>query len=73
MRSLVDDDWTKFSEYYISTMFPFGRMARDTMGPGNLVENPIRVMEKLTGFPLLNLQKEIKKIKDSDREVPTPG
>ena len=73
MRSLVDDDWSKFSEYYIWTMFPFGRMARDTIGPGNLVENPIRIMEKLSGFPLLNLQREAKKIKEGNIEVPTPG
>lgn len=73
MRALVDDDWSKFSEYYIWTMFPFGRMARDTIGPGNLVENPIRIMEKLSGFPLLNLQKEAKRIKEGNIEVPTPG
>jgi len=72
MRALVDDDWSKFSEYYIWTMFPFGRMARDIAGPNNLVENPIRVMEKLTGFPLLNLQKEARDIINEDREVPTP-
>ena len=73
MRALIDDDWSKMSQYYVWTMFPFGRMARDTVGPGNLVENPIRVMEKLSGFPLLNLQKEAKRIKEEDREVPTPG
>ena len=73
MRALVDDDWSKFSEYYIWTMFPFGRMARDTVGPGNLVENPIRVMEKLSGFPLLNLQKEAKRIKETDYNPQTPG
>ena len=55
MRALVDDDWSKLSQYYVWTMFPFGRMARDTLGPGNLIENPMRVMEKLSGFPLIQL------------------
>ena len=73
MRALVDDDWSKFSQYYIWTMFPFGRMARDAVGPGNLVENPIRMMEKLSGFPLLNLQKEAKRIKESGEAPLTPG
>ena len=73
MRSLVNDDWSKMSEYYVWTMFPFGRMARDVAGPGNLIENPIRAVEKLSGFPLMNLQREMTKIKKGDRRVPTPG
>jgi hypothetical protein len=73
LRAMVDDDWSKVSQYYIWTMFPFGRMARDIAGPGNLIENPIRVMEKTTGFPLLQLQKQAKEIKEGNREVTTPG
>ena len=73
MRALVDDDWSKFSQYYVWTMFPFGRMARDIAGPKNLIENPIRVMEKLTGFPLLQAQKKATELKDSDYKPPTPG
>tara|TARA_Y100001938_G_scaffold144099_1_gene218122 strand:- start:2799 stop:11654 length:8856 start_codon:yes stop_codon:yes gene_type:complete len=73
MRALVDDDWSKVSQYYVWTMFPFGRMARDIAGPGNLIENPIRVLEKTTGFPLLQAQKKITKLKEEDREITTPG
>jgi len=58
MRAMVDDDWSKVGKYYVWTMFPFGRMARDVVGPGSLIENPIRLLEKTTGFPLLQLQKK---------------
>ena len=73
MRSLIDDDWSKLSQYYIWTMFPFGRMARDIAGPKNLIENPIRVMEKMTGFPLLQAQKKATNLKDSNYKPPSPG
>ena len=78
MRAMVDDDWSKVGKYYVWTMFPFGRMARDLVGPGNLIENPIRIMEKTTGFPLLQLQKKgtelASELEEGERELsPTPG
>jgi len=78
MRAMVDDDWSKVGKYYVWTMFPFGRMARDIVGPGNLIENPIRIMEKTTGFPLLQLQKKgsslTAELEEGERELsPTPG
>ena len=78
MRAMVDDDWSKVSKYYIWTMFPFGRMVRDVAGPGNLIQNPIRVMEKTTGFPLLQLQKKghqyLKETEEGERKPsPYPG
>ena len=78
MRAMVDDDWSKVGKYYVWTMFPFGRMARDVVGPGNLIENPIRIMEKTTGFPLLQLQKKgtqlQSELEEGERELsPTPG
>jgi len=78
MRAMVDDDWSKISKYYIWTMFPFGRVARDLVGPGNLVDNPIRIMEKTSGFPLLQLQRKgtglQAEIESGERELPpTPG
>ena len=57
-KALLEDDWSRVSQYYIWTMFPFGRMARDLFGQGNIIENPIRVMEKTTGFPLGQLQRK---------------
>ena len=76
MRAMVDDDWSKVGKYYVWTMFPFGRMARDVVGPGNLIENPIRVLEKTTGFPLLQLQKkgtEYKKEQEEGTRIPSPS
>ncbi len=78
MRAIVDDDWSKVGKYYIWTMAPFGRMARDVFGPGNLIENPIRVIEKTTGFPLLQLQSKGSKFKEEREEgkrqpSPYPG
>ena len=78
MRAIVDDDWSKVGKYYVWTMMPFGRMGRDLFAEGNLIENPIRVMEKTTGFPLLQLQKKgtelSKEIESGERKLPpTPG
>ena len=69
-KAWLDDDWSKISEYYVWTMFPFGRMARDIAGPGNLIENPMRVMEKTTGFPLIQLQKKASQPKDDEKLYP---
>ena len=78
MRAMVDDDWSKISKYYVWTMFPFGRVTRDLVGPGNLIDNPIRIMEKTSGFPLLQLQRKGTQLKaeleSGEREMPpTPG
>ena len=56
-RAFIDQDFTKLTDYYIWTMFPFGRMARDVAGPQNIIENPIRSVEKLTGLPYLQFHK----------------
>lgn len=64
MRAIVDDDWSRVSEYYAYTMFPFGRIARDVAGPGNVLENPMRIMEKTTGFPLQQMSKGSKNIRE---------
>lgn len=59
LSAYIEDDYTKLSNYYIYTMFPFGRMIRDVSpyANGNLIDNPIRVMEKMAGIPLIQLQR----------------
>ena len=50
-------------------MFPFGRMIRDVSpyADGNLIDNPLRVMEKMAGIPLTQLQRiATKKNKKND-------
>ena len=56
-NALMYDDWSRFADYYVYTLFPFGRLGRDLVGPGGISEAPIRAVDKLTGLPLLNLQR----------------
>ena len=53
LRAFLDNDYSRLSDYYVYTMLPFGRIARDVSpwAKGNLIENPHRAVEKLTGFP----------------------
>jgi len=71
-RALVDDDWSKVSGYYGWTMFPFGRMARDIAGPGNLIENPMRVLEKMAGIPVMQTTRWMNK-RDERALPPSPS
>ena len=52
-KGIVEEDWDKLANYYIWTMFPFGRMARDVVGGGGIIENPARTIEKVTGIPYM--------------------
>ena len=52
------DDYTKFTDYQVYTMFPFGRMIRDVVQPEHgLIDNPSRLLEKVAGMPLRDVQK----------------
>ena len=74
IREFAEDDYTKLSDYYAYTMFPFGRQIRDFVHPdNNLIENPMRAPEKLLGIPLTGLAKEAKRRKTSDYKPPAPG
>ena len=60
LRGFIDNDYSRLADYYIWTAMPFGRMIKD-VNPyvkGNLVENPIRVFEKMAGIPLTELQRK---------------
>ena len=72
LRAYLDNDYSKLSDYYIYTMFPFGRIARDVLpfAKGNLVENPTRLVEKMTGFPLNNLARFKNDIQDEKLYFP---
>jgi hypothetical protein len=73
------DDYTKFTDYQIYTMFPFGRMYRDIFqGDKGLIDNPSRILEKLAGMPIRDVQKftteRKKKIEEGTRyKQPKPG
>ena len=74
IRQWAEDDYTKLSDYYIWTMFPFGRIGRDIFHPETgLLNNPMRFPEKVTGIPLTGLAREVKRIKESDYNTPYPS
>ena len=62
-KSLYSNDWERFSKYHVYTMFPFGRMAKDLLAPNNLIDNPMGLVDKMTGFPLQSLGRESKKMR----------
>jgi hypothetical protein len=68
VKAMLTDDWSKMSSYYIWSMFPFGRIARDVAGPGNLLEVPSRAWEKLFGIPMQEIQRAATKAKKEREE-----
>ena len=67
----IRDDYSKFSDYTIWTMFPFGRMVRDVAKPGSgLMHNPTFFMEKVAGMPLHDIGRKIKQ-REKDEEKGT--
>ena len=64
-KGMVDDDYSKLSGYYIWTMFPFGRIARDLKG---VAENPARTVEKMTGLPYQQFAREATKYRPEKEE-----
>ena len=65
-KGMVTDDYAKLADYTVWTMFPFGRIARDVVGPGGLLENPMRAVEKTTGLPYMQFSRQVTKHKDSE-------
>ena len=64
IREFAEDDYTRLADYYVYTMFPFGRQIRDWVQPDkNIIENPMRAPEKLLGLPLTGMAKLSKKLK----------
>ena len=55
-------------------MMPFGRMIRDVAHPEqSILQNPMRIPEKVFGFPMTDISKEVKRIKETTDKNPTPG
>ena len=78
LRAMVDDDWKRLALYHIPTSLPFGRLAKDLVLPGNVIENPINVGRKFFGIPIGELQRAAsnrsKEIEEGTRfQVRTPG
>lgn len=75
IREFAEDDYTKLADYYVWTMFPFGRMLRDVGHPEtSIIANPMRIPEKVFGVPLTGFSKESKRMREGDSYTsPSPG
>lgn len=63
---MFDENEKILSSYYFWALFPFGRLARDVIGPQGIMSNPAFAVEKLTGFPLYRASKLYKKALEED-------
>jgi len=57
---LVSGDSERLTDYYLWTIPPFGRIVRDVVGPGGIIENPFYTVTKFTGLPLMQTGQLIK-------------
>ena len=79
LQQFINDDYDKFTNLTIWTMFPFGRIARDVFQDGNgLIDNPTFFMEKFAGLPLHaigRIKKKEKKLEEEGKRyvAPRPG
>jgi len=70
-KAIVEDDYGRLSDYHMWAAAPYGRLARSVVGPGGILNNPTRMVETMTGFPLLSLSKITRDAKKID--LPSPG
>ena len=68
LNGFLNDDWEKMGNYYAWTMFPFGRLARDLVGPGGLTDNPYYGIDKLTGIPVVSAKRLSVKEKEKEEK-----
>ena len=68
LNGLINGDWEKMGNYYAWTMFPFGRLARDLVGPGGLTDNPYYGIDKLTGIPVVATKRMTSKREEEEEK-----
>ena len=64
---MVSGDSSRLTDYYLWTIPPFGRLVRDVVGPGGIIENPFYTVTKFTGLPLMQAGQLIKQEKPEAR------
>ena len=72
IHGILNGDMEKVSNYYMWTMFPFGRIVRDIVGKGGIAEAPIRLVDKLTGIPLTQIQRKAKRLREEEFDILYP-
>ena len=65
LDSFIANDWERFANYHIYTMFPFGRVIKDVSpwAKNNLMENPMMAIDKFSGFPMYGISRMSKDLK----------
>ena len=58
MTALINGEWERFTDYYIHTLYPFGRLARSTV---MTFEKPELFAEFMFGIPVHKLGKIVRK------------
>jgi hypothetical protein len=66
-KGIVQDDYSKLSGYYVWSMFPGGRFARDIK---KTIENPSRLIEKMTGLPYQQFARQVSEEKEKTKLKP---
>ena len=62
INAMVNGNWDRFSDYYLWTFFPFGRLARSTK---KTFEVPEMWLEQMTGIPIHGIAREMDKNNES--------
>jgi hypothetical protein len=72
LKAQMDDNYQRFFDYQIYSMFPFGRVVRDVapFAKGNILDNPYRMVEKFTGIPYGDLQRKRRELKEEQAYHP---
>jgi hypothetical protein len=74
---MVNKDQEMMTEYVAWSLFPFGRIGRDILGKGGIIENPYYAVNKMTGLPLIDVAGDLKPIfpylgmSDDDDKMPS--
>ena len=64
-KAMMDDDWAQLAGYTGWSMIPFGRVGYDIFGnplkggKGGLMENPYRIVEKISGIPYQQIPRQL--------------
>jgi len=72
LSGILNGDMERVTNYYVWTMFPFGRIVRDLAGKGGIAEAPIRLVDKLTGIPLTQIQRKKKRMSENEANLLYP-
>ncbi len=59
---MLNKDQEMMTEYVAWSLFPFGRIGRDVLGKGGIIENPYYAVNKMTGLPLIDVAADLKPI-----------